>query len=92
MNRTQRAILRSCKEAAASSRRQKNDTIQRKRELQITGRKESGEDRKLVNRNINHLSECIKRDERNKRSLRDDVILYKKRFADAKPKKEDKVV
>lgn len=84
MNRTQRAMIRSCKEAAASSRRQKNDEIKRRNALIEKAKSEEGYDRGLTNGNIQHLSACILKDERNKKAMLSDVVVYKKRFAAAK--------
>lgn len=84
MNRTQRAMIRSCKEAAESSRRQKNDTIARRNGLIKKAKGETGYDKSLSNHNIVHLSCCIKKDRENEKALLSDAVVYKKRFAAAK--------
>ena len=80
MNRTQRAIIKAQKEAISISKRQKNNDIQALRNI-----KENEHSKK-------HMKECIKKDLRNEKAFSSDIILYKKRFADAKTAKEKLVV
>ena len=81
MNRTERAILRSQKEAKASSNRQKNDTIRRQRKMIKAKDPE-------LNRAIKHLGSCIKKDRAAEKGFMDDVKLYKERFAVQKKERE----
>lgn len=89
MNRTQRAMIRSCKEAANISRRQKNDTIKRRNALVNKAKSEEGYERSLTDMNIQHLNACILKDDRNKKAMLSDAVFYKKRFiAEKKSVKE----
>ena len=83
MNRTERAIIRSNKEAAASANRQKNDTIKRRNALIAS---------KAEQRDIKHLSRCIKKDVASEKTFSEDIKLYKNRFAVQKKTAKEAVV
>lgn len=92
MNRTQRAMLRSTKKAMESDRRQKNKDIAQHRELIRYSKGDRGIDKINHCRDINHLSKCIRRDENLLKDGRNDIIIYKKRFADAKKSVKEIIV
>lgn len=84
MSRTQRAIIRSQREAGESYNRQKNKDVLQLRALKEQQKGLKGEERRQKEKDIAHMVACVKKDRRLEKDFRDDVKIYRKRFKTSK--------